>query len=212
MIQNVKLEFSAVCVFLIVSLICTLIQHTAHRSCIMCVNTDCETPTNVTKRLIPIDKLIKVTEVLQSWSSLITLFHLKTAAVISAGDTTQPLSLQPFRGAVSASHHYYMTKFGETGYMPSAKYSRYFAATWLTANKMKTFLLTVHFIRSVTIILSDFTLYFLFCNPSLQKEPVFCMVCYLLIQKNHVLWSFTKKGIFFLTTFWRLRRNKMNTK
>lgn len=81
----------------------------------MCVSTNCETSTNVTERLIPIHRLIKVIKMLLSW----TLFHLKTAAVISPGYVTLLLSLQPFTGAVSASHHDYMTKFGEAGYLPS---------------------------------------------------------------------------------------------
>lgn len=50
-----------------------------------------------------------------SCGSLTTLFHLKTAAVMSPGYTALPLSLQPHTGAVSVSHHDYMTKFGEAG-------------------------------------------------------------------------------------------------
>lgn len=100
----------------------------------MCVNTDCETPTNVTERLISVHRLINVIEMLLGWNSLI---HLNTAAAISPGGITRPISFQPLRGAVSASHKDYMTKFGAAGYMPSAKYS-YFAASCPTANKLNT--------------------------------------------------------------------------
>lgn len=71
------------------------------------------------------NRSIKVTERLQSWSPFITSSHVKAAAVISPGDTAPPLSLLPFRGAVSASLCDYTTKFGAASYMPSAKYSQY---------------------------------------------------------------------------------------
>lgn len=90
-------------------------MYTVNISSITCVSTYCETLTNVSKRLIPVHRLIKVIKVLLSWGSLTILFHLKKTAAIPPGYTTPPLSLQSFTGAVSASHNDYMTKFGGAG-------------------------------------------------------------------------------------------------
>lgn len=123
------------------------------------------------------------------WSSLISLFHLKTAALISPGYTTPPLSLQPFTGAVSASHHDYMTKFGAAGYVPSAKYSRYLPQPDRLPNKLNTFVLSGLWL-SVRFYIS-----FLFLTHLSERRSLFCMLRYLLIKENPSPWSIYKKGI-----------------
>lgn len=152
---------------------------------------------------------MKAIKVLLSWSSLITSFHLMTAAVISPGYTTPPLSLQPLKGAVSASHHDCMTKFGAAGYVPSAKYSQYLPQRDRLPNKLNTLLLTVLFAVSV-IIQSDFTLYLFVLTHRCRWRNLFCTLCYLLIKENPSPGSIYKKGDL-STAFWRLMRNKMNS-
>lgn len=70
----------------------------------------CKTVNDVTESLISVHRLINVIEVL--------LFEQLVPSEDSCYNVTRiysttPLSLQPFTGAVSASHHEYMTKFGE---------------------------------------------------------------------------------------------------